>query len=107
MLRNLKTGDKAAKIQLNFEKIGTFDRIFSTTDAFRKAGNSNIIYNTLWNNVIVTKYTFKKTFCYFLGIAQINLRPFYIENRGGNVQVKLGQAVTLKRTLRLLYDRNV
>ncbi len=58
MLRNPKTGDVAAKIQLNFRKIGTFGWIFSTKDAFRKAGLSNLIDNTLGNKGINTKYAY-------------------------------------------------
>lgn len=210
----------AAKIQLNFGKIGTFGGIFSTIDAFRKAGLSNLIDNTLGNKGINTKYTYsnivenlmstylcggeciedcnlfrteryqrnpdyrfasadtllktfqtlsvnnrtvsaesgktyqfnvndklngllldslllcglvkenapvvfdydnqfvaaekydakysyKKAFGYFPGIAQINLRPFYIENRDGNAQMKLGQADTLKRAFGMLRDRGI
>ncbi len=48
----------AAKIQLNFGKIGTFGGIFSTIDAFRKAGLSNLIDNTLGNKGINTKYAY-------------------------------------------------
>lgn len=34
-------------------------------------------------------YSYKKAFGYFPGIAQLNLHPFYIENRDGNASVKL------------------
>ena len=42
-------------------------------------------------------YSYKKANGYFPGIAQINLYPFYIENRDGNASVKLEQAETLER----------
>ncbi len=58
VLRNPKTGDVAAKIQLNFRKIGTFGWIFSTIDAFRKERHSNLIDNTLGDKWINTKYTY-------------------------------------------------
>ncbi len=48
----------AAKIQLNFRKIGTFGWIFSTIDAFRKERHSNLIDNTLGDKWINTKYTY-------------------------------------------------
>ena len=42
-------------------------------------------------------YSYKKAFGYFPGIAQINLHPFYIENRDGNANVKFEQAETMER----------
>lgn len=42
-------------------------------------------------------YSYKKANGYFPGIAQINLHPFYIENRDGNANVKFEQAETLER----------
>jgi hypothetical protein len=42
-------------------------------------------------------YSYKKANGYFPGIAQLNLHPFYIENRDGNASVKLDQAETLER----------
>ena len=44
-----------------------------------------------------TTYSYKKAFGYFPGIAQLNLHPFYIENRDGNASVKFEQAETLER----------
>lgn len=43
-------------------------------------------------------YSYKNAFGYFPGIAQINLHPFYNENRDGNANVKFEQAETLERT---------
>ena len=42
-------------------------------------------------------YSYKKANGYFPGIAQLNLHPFYIENRDGNASVKFEQAETLER----------
>ena len=42
-------------------------------------------------------YSYKKANGYFPGIAQINLHPFYIENRDGNANVKFEQAEILER----------
>ena len=42
-------------------------------------------------------YSYKKANEYFPGIAQLNLHPFYIENRDGNASVKFEQAETLER----------
>lgn len=42
-------------------------------------------------------YSYKKANGYFPGIAQLNLHPFYIENRDGNANVKFEQAETLER----------
>ena len=42
-------------------------------------------------------YSYKKAFGYFPGIAQVDLHPFYIENRDGSAGVKLDQAETLER----------
>lgn len=42
-------------------------------------------------------YSYKKANGYLPGIAQINLHPFYIENRDGNANVKFEQAETLER----------
>ena len=41
-------------------------------------------------------YSYKKANGYLPGIAQINLHPFYIENRDGNANVKFEQAETLE-----------
>jgi len=53
------------------------------------------------------KYSYKGKFGYFPGIAQINLHPFYIENRDGNANVKLKQAETLKRAFKMLSDNEI
>ena len=42
-------------------------------------------------------YSYKKANGYLPGIAQINLHPFYIENRDGNANLKFEQAETLER----------
>lgn len=52
-------------------------------------------------------YSYKKANGYFLGIAQINLHPFYIENRDGNASVKLEQAETLERAFAQLKANGV
>jgi len=44
-----------------------------------------------------SKYSYKKAFGYFPGIAQVDGLPFYIEGQDGNANVKLGQADTLRR----------
>ena len=44
-----------------------------------------------------SKYSYKKAFGYFPGIAQVDGLPFYVEGRDGNANVKLGQADTLRR----------
>ena len=52
-------------------------------------------------------YSYKKAFGYFPGIAQLNLHPFYIENRDGNASVKFEQAETLERAFALLKDNDI
>ena len=44
-----------------------------------------------------SKYSYKKAFGYFPGIAQVDGLPFYTEGRDGNPNVKLGQADKLRR----------
>ena len=52
-------------------------------------------------------YSYKKAFGYFPGIAQLNLHPFYVENRDGNAGVKLEQAETLERAFAQLKEEGV
>jgi hypothetical protein len=46
--------------------------------------------------------TYKKNTGYFPGIATIDNKPVYIENRDGNANVKTAQAETLKRSYKIL-----
>ena len=54
-----------------------------------------------------SKYSYKKAFGYFPGIAQVDGMPFYIEGRDGNANVKLGQAETLRRAFEAAESRGV
>jgi len=53
------------------------------------------------------KYTYKKMFGYFPGIAQIDLNPCYIENRDGNAPVKLEQDEVFDRLFKVLRDNGI
>ena len=53
------------------------------------------------------KYSYKKAFGYFPGIAQVDGLLFYIEGRDGNANVKLGQAETLRRAFEAAESRGV
>ena len=52
-------------------------------------------------------YSYKKANGYFPGIAQLNLHPFYIENRDGNASVKFEQAETLERAFAKLRTNGI
>ena len=54
-----------------------------------------------------SKYSYKKAFGYFPGIAQVDGMPFYIEGRDGNANVKLGQSETLRRAFEAAEARGV
>lgn len=54
-----------------------------------------------------SKYSYKKAFGYFPGIAQVDGMPFYIEGRDGNANVRLGQAETLRRAFEAAEARGV
>ena len=54
-----------------------------------------------------SKYSYKKAFGYFPGIAQVDGLPFYIEGRDGNANVKLGQAETLRRAFEAAEARGI
>jgi hypothetical protein len=51
--------------------------------------------------------SYKKAFCYFLGIAQIGGLPFFVENRGGNANVKYLQAETIEKVYQALEENDV
>lgn len=61
----------------------------------------------LANNKYDAKKTFKKNKGYLPGIATINDKIVYIENRDGNANVKFKQADTLKRAYELLFSENI
>ena len=73
-------------------------------------GNS---YDFDYDNQIIVheKYdaqrTYKKSTGYFPGIASIDDKIVYIENRDGNANVKTGQAETLKRGYHLLKEHGM
>ncbi len=54
-----------------------------------------------------SKYSYKKAFGYFPGIAQVDGLPFYIEGRDGNANVKLEQAETLRHAFEAAEARGV
>ncbi|MDD4728647.1 MAG: IS1380 family transposase [Dysgonamonadaceae bacterium] len=53
------------------------------------------------------KRTYKNTTGYFPGVATINDKIVYIENRDGNANVKIAQDETLKRTYELLQENEI
>ena len=53
------------------------------------------------------KRTYKNTTGYFPGVATINDKIVYIENRDGNANVKIAQDETLKRTFELLQENEI
>jgi hypothetical protein len=53
------------------------------------------------------KRTYKKNTGYFPGIASIDDKIVYIENRDGNANVKTAQAKTLERSYKLLKKNNI
>jgi hypothetical protein len=61
----------------------------------------------LANNKYDAKKTYKKNKGYFPGIATINDKIVYIENRDGNANVKFKQAETLTRAYELLLSENI
>lgn len=54
-----------------------------------------------------TKHTYKHTKGYFPGVATIGNKIVYIENRDGNANVKLEQALTLSRAYNLLKENGI
>jgi hypothetical protein len=70
-------------------------------------------YDLDYDNQIIShnKYdasvTYKKNKGYFPGIASIGNNIVYIENRAGNANVKMEQAEALKRTYKLLKDKDI
>ena len=54
-----------------------------------------------------SRYSYKKAFGYFPGIAQIDGLPFYIEGRDGNANVKLAQSETLRRAFEAAEARDI
>jgi hypothetical protein len=54
-----------------------------------------------------TKKTYKKTYGYLPGVASIDDKIVYIENRDGNANVKFEQAATLSRAYGLLQEQNI
>lgn len=54
-----------------------------------------------------TKCTYKKVNGYCPGIATIDNKIVYIENRDGNANVKFEQAATLTRAYKILNDNNI
>lgn len=75
-----------------------------------KKGN---YYNVDFDNELLktekedTKNSYKKCKGYFPGMATIDNKPIYFENRDGNMNVKLGQADLLKRVFKLLKDNEI
>lgn len=61
----------------------------------------------LANNKYDAKKTYKKNKGYFPGIATINDKIVYVENRDGNANVKFKQADTLTRAYELLFSENI
>lgn len=61
----------------------------------------------LANNKYDAKRTYKKNKGYFPGIATINDKIVYVENRDGNANVKFKQADTLRRSYELLSSENI
>ena len=59
------------------------------------------------NNKYDAKRTYKKNKGYFPGIATIEDKIVYIENRDGNANVKFKQAETLKRSYELLLEQGI
>ena len=53
------------------------------------------------------KFSYKKAFGYFPGIAQIDGLPFFVENRDGNANVKYLQAETLEKAYLALEENGV
>ena len=53
------------------------------------------------------KFSYKKAFGYFPGIAQIDGYPFFVENRDGNANVKYLQAETLEKAYLALEENGV
>ena len=53
------------------------------------------------------KRTYKNTTGYFPGVATINDKIVYIENRDGNANVKIAQDVTLERAYELLQENGI
>jgi len=52
-------------------------------------------------------YSYKQCYGYFPGVSFVNGLPFNIENRDGNMNVKLDQAVTLEMSYGMLEDMNI
>jgi len=59
------------------------------------------------NNKYDAKRTYKKNKGYFPGVATIENKIVYIENRDGNANVKFKQAETLQRSYELLLEEGV
>ena len=59
------------------------------------------------NNKYDAKRTYKKNKGYFPGVATIEDKIVYIENRDGNANVKFKQAETLKRSYELLLEQGI
>ena len=53
------------------------------------------------------KFSYKKAFGYFPGIAQIDGYPFFVENRDGNANVKYLQAETLEKAYLALEENGI
>ena len=52
-------------------------------------------------------YSYKQCYGYFPGVSFVNGLPFNIENRDGNMNVKLNQAETLEMSYGMLEDMNI
>jgi hypothetical protein len=71
------------------------------------------LYDFDYDNQIIAheKYDAKRTYKmntgYFPGVANVEDRIVYVENRDGNANVKTSQAETLERAYRLLEDNGI
>ncbi len=59
------------------------------------------------NNKYDAKRTYKKNKGYFPGVATIENKIVYVENRDGNANVKFKQAETLQRSYKLLLEEGI
>ena len=59
------------------------------------------------NNKYDAKKTYKKNYGYVPGVATIENKIVYVENRDGNANVKFEQAATLTRSYELLYGDGI
>lgn len=65
--------------------------------------DNQIIKHEKWD----AKRTYKNTTGYFPGVATINDKIVYIENRDGNANVKIAQDKTLERAYELLQENDI